>query len=302
MKIEFWGVRGSYAVPGPNTVKFGGNTTCVSISKEVDGKNVRILVDSGTGIIPAGQEIIKNFFAKKEDLQIPICFTHLHPDHTQGFPFFAPNFFPNSTLHLLGFKALKKHIGMVLEGTMLPPTFPIEYKDLKSNRIHYEVKDNLSFYVNKNGSVSMNASSDDVFMVKTMQAYAPSHPQQGAVYYRVFDIETGKSVSCCWDLESHSGGDMRVISFVNESDVLIHDTQYTDSEYYNANIVVQGFGHSTYSMALENATKAKVKKLVCMHYNPSHSDDKLNTIKQELQNNSKTVEVVFAVERESLEV
>lgn len=93
MKIKFFGVRGSYPVPGKDTIKYGGNTTCVSISEEVNGQIVRIIIDAGTGIINLGNEIITNYFKQKEKLNISIFFTHLHPDHTQGFVFFAPNFF-----------------------------------------------------------------------------------------------------------------------------------------------------------------------------------------------------------------
>jgi len=82
-----------------------------------------------------------------------------------------------------------------------------------------------------------------------MQAFAPSHPQQGALYYRVRDIETGKSVACIWDNESKIGGDKAVINFSKGADVMIHDTQYTREEYESDKMIVQGFGHSTYEMA-----------------------------------------------------
>lgn len=113
MKIKFFGVRGSYPVPGPDTVRYGGNTTCVSISKEVNNQICRIIIDCGTGIVRLGQEIISNYFVRKESLDQTILFTHLHPDHTQGFPFFAPNFFP-SNLDLYGMNALRMGIEEVL--------------------------------------------------------------------------------------------------------------------------------------------------------------------------------------------
>ena len=132
MKIKFYGVRGSYPAPGKETVKYGGNTSCVSIEKEKDGQIHRIIVDCGTGAIGLGRDIIKNYNAKREELNVTMLFTHLHPDHVQGFSFFAPNYFQECNLKLMGMIALKKHVGMILEQTMLPPTFPIEYKDLKS--------------------------------------------------------------------------------------------------------------------------------------------------------------------------
>ena len=136
MLVKFWGVRGSYPVPGEDTKLFGGNTTCVTFEKEYNGKTHRIIIDSGTGIIPLGKSIIRNFFAKKEELDLHIFFTHLHPDHTQGFPFFAPNFFKNCNITLYGMQTLEQNIGDVLSAQMYPPVFPIEYRDLKSRRNH----------------------------------------------------------------------------------------------------------------------------------------------------------------------
>ncbi len=194
-------------------------------------------------------------------------FTHLHPDHTQGFPFFAPNFFKSCKINLFGMKTLSKTVGQVLALSMLPPTFPIEYKDLKSERKHFIIKDGSSFY-----------SPLETMQIDVMGAYAPSHPQQGALYYKITDLKTGKSIACIWDLESKVGGDKAVINFVKSSDVMIHDTQYTHEEYYSDGTIVQGFGHSTYEMAIENMRQAEVKKLYCFHYNPSHTDQFLDEL------------------------
>ena len=310
MKIKFYGVRGSFPVPGETTVSYGGNTTCVSISKEVDGKVCRLIIDSGTGIIGLGRDIIKNYFqSKNENLNLIVFFTHLHPDHIQGFPFFSPNYFANCKIHLMGMKTLKKHVGSVLEQSMLPPTFPIEYKDLKSNRIHYELKDGLRLFIDKNKKFYLDSSQiapeEIVFYIDIMQAFAPSHPQQGSMYYRITDNETKKSVSCVWDLESHPGGDKAVIKFIKDSDMVIHDTQYTIEEYQSSDIIVQGFGHSTYEMAIENAVQAGIKsKLFCTHYNPAHSDAKLDEIQNKMnalkKDQNLTFDVVLA--KEGMEV
>ena len=156
---------------------------------KINNKIQRIIIDCGTGAVSLGREIVANYFAKKEDMIITMLFTHLHPDHTQAFPFFAPNYFPQCKIHLLGMKALKKHIGMVLEQTMLPPTFPIEYKDLRSKRKHYEIKHDDHFFIFEGGDFSKTANKNQkcVFKIEVMQSYAPSHPQQGAILPR----------SCC---------------------------------------------------------------------------------------------------------
>lgn len=300
MKVTFHGVRGSFPVPGAQTNRYGGNTTCVSVSKVVDGKIKRIILDSGTGIIPLGREIVGNWFQKKEDLDILLLFTHLHPDHTQGFPFFAPNFFSQCNIHLMGMKTLKKHIGTVLEQEMLPPTFPLEYKDLKSTRKHYELKDGQAFGAFGPGALVNATPEGCLFRVEAMQSFAPSHPQQGAMYYKITDNETGTSVACIWDLESHPGGDKRVINFSQGCTVMIHDTQYLSDEYDSEKMIVQGFGHSTYEMAVENALKSGAKALLCTHFNPSHSDDKLDSVAQAVKRSD--LEVILAKEGLSVEI
>lgn len=275
MFLKFHGVRGSYSVPGPNTTAFGGNTTCVSIYKWVAriGKYVRVIIDAGTGATKAGDEILANYFAGKENLTTCILFTHLHPDHTEGFTFFAPNFLSQTTLHLMGMETLNKNVGRVLAGKMTPPTYPIEYDELKSRRHHYVLRDGQVFWIDETGSPVMPKKGADtpenaIFKVQVMKANAPAHPQQGALYYRITDVETGYSIACIWDCESSFGGDSRVIEFAKSSHILIHDSQYTSEEYPK----VQNFGHSTHEMAVENATKAAVYNLFCTHFNPKHSD------------------------------
>ena len=279
MKVKFYGVRGSYPVPGKDTVEFGGNTTCVTFTKEVEGNIKRIIIDSGSGIIQLGKEIITNFFAHKEDLDnIPVLFTHHHPDHVGMFPFFAPNFFKNCSLHLYGMKVLQKTIEDILIEQMTPPSFPLEYSQLKSNRVHHVIQDGQVLYPFSKPSTENFTVLDGAFKVSVMQAFAPSHPQQGALYYRIEDVATRKSVVCIWDNESKIGGDKAVINFAKGADVMIHDTQYTTEEYQSDKMIVQGFGHSTYHMAVENATLAGVSKLYCMHFNPTNTDDKLEQI------------------------
>lgn len=282
MKIKFHGVRGSYPVPGPDTVRYGGNTTCVSITEEVDGAICRVIIDAGTGIISLGKEMVKNYLEKKEVLVFPIFFTHLHPDHTQGFPFFAPNFFKTAQITLAGMEALSEDVGIILSKTMMPPQFPIQYNHLKSSREIMILRDgsetNIQSWVfdktGKNNGILTNSS----FHISVMQAHGPSHPQQGALYYRILSYKSQKSVCCIWDNESRTGGDKAVINFAKDCDVMIHDTQYTSLEYDDDKTIVQGFGHSTYEMAMKDAYEAKAKKLYCIHYNPTHTDKFLDDI------------------------
>lgn len=306
MKISFYGVRGSYPVPGKKTSEYGGNTTCVTITNEVKVKDEtkidRIIIDCGTGAVQLGRDIIGNYFAGKEYLNLMMLFTHLHPDHTQAFPFFAPNYLPNARIDLYGMETLKMNVGKILDKSMLPPTFPIEYKDLKSTRIHHTIKDGNTI-ISPLGSMKIDV----------MQAYAPSHPQQGALYFKITErkwtdddkeIIDGKSVVCIWDNESKNGGDMAVIKFAKGCDIMIHDTQYTEEEYKSDKMIVQGFGHSTYNMAIDNATQAGIKdKLICTHFNPIHNDEFLSKIHDDfIEKNLKEIRPFVSLAKEGMEI
>jgi ribonuclease BN (tRNA processing enzyme) len=291
MEIKFYGVRGSYPVPGSDTVEFGGNTTCVSFSRIVNEKPYRVIVDSGTGIITLGREIIKNYLKHEENMNIHIFFTHLHPDHTQGFPFFGPNFFKSAEVNLYGMGALGSDIEQILSSQMTPPNFPIEYRSLKSNRKHRILEDG--------DKVQIGISQDETyFTVEVMQAFAPSHPQQGALYYKIMDTSNGKKVACIWDNESKIGGDQAVINFIRGCDILIHDAQYTEKEYASNERIVQGFGHSTHDMAINVALQAGVKTVICTHYDPNHSDGTLKIIEKEIRESywGSGMNIIFAKE------
>ena len=92
LRVRFWGVRGSYPTPGETTVKYGGNTASV----EVQAGERTILLDAGTGIIPLGRELART----KRAGELLLLFSHLHHDHTQGFPFFVPAYLPSARLHI----------------------------------------------------------------------------------------------------------------------------------------------------------------------------------------------------------
>ena len=98
LEIKFWGVRGSHPTPGPGTVKYGGNTASV----EVTTGDKTLILDAGTGIIPLGRDLARNAASLKRPLEATLLFSHLHHDHTQGFPFFAPAYIPNTKLNIFG--------------------------------------------------------------------------------------------------------------------------------------------------------------------------------------------------------
>jgi ribonuclease BN (tRNA processing enzyme) len=259
-------------------IGYGGNTSCVELVKaNKDGILVPVILDAGSGLIKLGYSMAGKLAANEYSKTFSMLFTHLHPDHTEGFTFFAPIFLPFVKIHILGMETAHKSVGTILKNKMIPIVYPIEYKDLKAQRIHGILQDGQRFFISQDGAPSADVP-DPLFEITVMRAFSPSHPQYGSMYYKIRDVEDNSTVACIWDIESHIGGDVRVIKFIHGADVLIHDTQYTEEEYEGTTVPVQGFGHSTYAMALENAKKAGVKYLFPFHYNPRHSDADLDTV------------------------
>ena len=119
--VTFWGVRGSYPVPGPRTVRMGGNTACV----EIQAGPHTIILDAGTGIINLGADLVRRARSNGgHPITATILFSHMHNDHTQGFPFFDPAYVGASTLHILGPKVFESDLEETLSHAMLPPSFP----------------------------------------------------------------------------------------------------------------------------------------------------------------------------------
>ncbi|MDR3342214.1 MAG: MBL fold metallo-hydrolase [Treponema sp.] len=298
MTINFHGVRGSHPTADVAMAAYGGNTSCVEVVK-VNGQGIKVplIIDAGSGLIKLGYAIGSKLLTNEYSKTFTMLFTHLHPDHTEGFNFFVPNFSPFCKICILGMETLRENVGAVLKGKMMPPTFPIEYKDLKSLRRHGVLSDGQRFHISQEGlPVSIAKEPDPLFEVQVMQAYAPSHPQQGALYYKIRDPEDNTTLACIWDIESHIGGDVRVISFAADADVMIHDTQYTEEEYASPTQPVQGFGHSTYAMAIENAKKARVKYLIPFHYNPRHNDTLLDSMKTKYAENLRDLTMLMSYE------
>jgi phosphoribosyl 1,2-cyclic phosphodiesterase len=135
--IKFWGVRGSYPVPGAQTLHYGGNTACV----EVCAGRHTIILDAGTGIIGLGRELVGRLRQSGRPIEATLLFSHLHHDHTQGFPFFSPAFIPSTRLNLFGTAILEHALEDVLGSTMSPPTFPITLREMGSVKAFYGLRD-----------------------------------------------------------------------------------------------------------------------------------------------------------------
>src|SRR5690349_18656268 len=265
LRIKFWGVRGSYPAPGAGTVKYGGNTACV----EIQAGERTIILDAGTGIIPLGREL-----ARRRALEVVLLLSHLHHDHTQGFPFFVPAYVPNARLNIFGPDGTHESLKDVLEHNQSSETFPVSLQEMASMKEIQAVREPQVIVWDEAGvrvAESIFGLSDDSVVMRAHKSYA--HP--GGVYaYRI--TWRGKTIVYATDTEGYVGTDKRLVAFAQDADLLIHDAQYSDEHYWGGLAgfpSAQGFGHSTVSMACGVATAARVNGLILFHHDPSYSDE-----------------------------
>ena len=264
MKIRFWGVRGSIASPGPKTVRYGGNTTCIEIRTD---NNELIIIDAGTGIFPLSQTLFGEL-----PLTANVLITHSHWDHIQGLPFFIPNFIPGNVLRLHGaFDPVSGNgVEQVMSVQLQYSYFPVREAELKARMDYVTLMPEQSVQI---GSA-------------TVTPYLLNHP----VINFGYRIESaGKSVFFTGDHEPpyniYDKGDAEFAEyqqFVDEKeqaiaramqgvDVLIADSSYTAQEYP----AKQGWGHGTFGTSINYARQARARMLFCTHHEPTRSDDAL---------------------------
>ena len=279
MILRFWGVRGSYPVPGPRTVKVGGNTACV----EIQAGPHTIILDAGTGIINLGTDLIRRMKSSgSSSVTATILFSHMHNDHTQGFPFFDPAYVGASTLHILGPKVFESDLEETLSHAMLPPSFPVALEDLPSLKILRNVNETDIVLIGP-GPADVQVlnifhneinPSPDLVRVRTYHSYA--HPKSGVNIYNI--SWRGKSIVYATDTEGYVQSDQRLVKFAKDADVLIHDAQYRPEDYTNPTKPKQGWGHSTPDMAIAVAQACNAKQLVLFHHEPTYDDATLAEI------------------------
>jgi phosphoribosyl 1,2-cyclic phosphodiesterase len=254
MEVRVWGCRGSVAAPGPETVKYGGNTSCVEV-RLASGQ--MLVLDAGTGIRPLGVVLQRGPCP-----ELHILLSHLHLDHLQGLGFFRPLFNPDNEIHIWGppspVQPLSERIAMYLS----PPLFPVALEEVPSR---------LTFHDAPDDSVTIGTA--------TIRSCLVQH-QGPTVGYRI--EEDGRSLVYLPDHEPSLGNDLRSVSpewmsgyaIAHDADVLLHDAQYRNHEY-GAHV---GWGHSGIADAMEFAGKAGVRNLVLFHHDPYHDDDELEEV------------------------
>jgi phosphoribosyl 1,2-cyclic phosphodiesterase len=254
VRARIWGCRGSLAAPGPETVRYGGNTSCVEV-RPGDGR--LLVIDAGTGIRNLGVAL-----GKDRPARIDILLTHLHLDHIEGLGFFGPVWDSDCEVHIWGPPSPLRSLKEDLARYFSPPLFPVHLDDLPAHLIVHDVPE---------GAWELGTAR--------IRAEAVNHPGP-TLGYRLED--NGKTLTYISDHEPALGIDILSVSpewisgysLAERADVLLHDAQYTEEEYPQR----IGWGHSSIAHTIAFGLVTKVQRLLMFHHDPLHSDAQLEVM------------------------
>ena len=261
-RIKFRGVRGSYPVANKEFLKYGGNTSCI----EVHAGEHLIILDAGTGLISLGNELMHKYIESgttitdRTPVKCTILLSHIHLDHIQGFPFFRPK--------ILFTKSFPLDLGDIAADLKIMDLNETNYIIFKQGEMPRVVRVN---------ELKEGDYTDEDVVITCYKSYA--HPQNGVFVYKI--AYKGKTLVYATDKESYPGGDKKLIKFAKGCDLLIHDAQYSTEDYLSIYVPKQGFGHSTFEMALDCKQQVGAKKMVYFHYDPGYNDEKLDMLAEE---------------------
>lgn len=257
MKITFWGARGSRPVPGPSTIKYGGNTACV----EIQAGERLIILDAGSGICNLGRTLS----GKRAPVTADIFFSHLHWDHVQGLPFFTPLYQQSNSFTLYGEAKEGLSFSAAIRQQISPPGFPVSLEELGAAMTFREIGPDQT--ISLSGGIT----------IRTLRVNHPGH----CLAYRI-DYKEG-AVCYLTDVEHSGAPEEKMLEFVRGAQIVIYDAQYTQEEYLGQGGVLskKGWGHSTWQEGIRLVRAAGAPKLVLFHHCPERTDEELDRLERE---------------------
>jgi ribonuclease BN (tRNA processing enzyme) len=304
MKIRFWGVRGSIPCPGPDTVEYGGNTSCIEL--RFGEKERLIIIDAGSGIRSLGNFMMQNDLPKGP-IDTSIFLTHTHWDHIMGFPFFVPIYIPNTKLKIYGPVTYEDEgLDQIVGSQLSYRYFPVKHSELAAEITYHPLKE-----------LSMDLGDGITLTTKYL-----NHPKlslgyrfehQGKVFCTAYDTEPFRNVfptdpdDPSYDPVAAEEGEIaakeeneKILRFFEGADLVVHDTQYTYQEYLDSKI---GWGHTPFEYAINSAHKANVKKLLLFHHDPMRTDKQLSLLFEQYRSDIiKRTDLEIDVAQEGVEI
>jgi phosphoribosyl 1,2-cyclic phosphodiesterase len=293
-RLKFWGTRGSISVPGPGTLRYGGNSTCLEV--RADGEIIAL--DAGSGIRSLGIALEKEF--RSQPIRLSLLITHAHWDHIQGLPFFAPAYEKKNEIRVRGYDGVDMSFGEIMAEPMKAPFFPIAMREL-SARVDIKKLTEMEFSC---GKVQVRArfvnhpgicAGYRLFTSAGSIAFLPDHEP-----YRFLHSARANDMSPEQAKKTATEEQIALVEFLRGSDILILDAQYTDTEYESH----VGWGHGSVSSAVSLALDAEVRRLLLFHHDPSHDDAMVdamvNDARRLIRESGKDLEVNGAREGEEI--
>ena len=305
MKIKFWGVRGSIPSPGPETVKYGGNTICLEI--RFDSPDRLVIIDAGSGIRRLGNHLMSHDIPGGLKT-IDIFLTHTHWDHIIGLTSFKPMFIPGMKIRIHGPATFESDsLAKVLGGQFMYRYFPVRLEELESNIEFIELVED---HTDLGNGIRLTTK----YLNHPIRCMGYRFEHRGKSVATVFDSEPFVNLFCKdpekpgYDPEVAREGEITaeeqnrlVEQWLTDTDLVVHDAQYTRQEYKQA---MQGWGHYSIEDAIGVASRSRVKKLALIHHDPDRTDRQLDRLAEQFctSDENSNPHVFFAREDQVLEI
>src|SRR5881409_2202774 len=295
-RIKLWGVCGSLPVPGPATIRYGGNTSCLEV--RADGEI--IVLDAGTGIRALGLALEKEL--GPGTIKLTLLITHTHWDHIQGLPFFSPAYNPKNLIRVLGYEGARAGLAKILASQMETPFFPVSLRELPSHLAIEELKE-MEFQIGKVQVRSKFANHPGIcagYRLLTSSGSIAYFPDNEPYEQLKLQLASRDGIDEDEARDFATTERAKMVEFIQGCDLAILDTQYSDEEYAKH----IGWGHSSISSVVSLALDADVRQLLLFHHDPNHDDEMISKMVEQARElvtkNGKLLEVEAA--REGAEI